>query len=277
MRYSLHITNNCNLRCAYCYEDNKLDPARKQFVISKEEIDQKIKQILSYGNCDELELLGGEVFLYTDKIKYLFERYHSNFKIMITTNATIRNECIDELIKTYKPILSVSLDDPLTVETQRVGLNFAKALANAKFWHKYTNVLIAAVINPQNIRRIKETFDFYIFEHGFKGIHFGCVEEWMNDHYWEIYKQEAVRLIESLDRKTLESISLSPWKYYAVHRKEIIFEDGIEKIEIFDTSKMELSKYREASYYVYTVCCAKLGVLPEPMIPRNVQLVETAA
>jgi uncharacterized protein len=276
MRYSLHLTTNCNLRCAYCYEDNKIEKDRTSFVISFTEIDQKLQEILSRGNCDELELLGGEIFLYPDRVKYIFENYHKYFPFILTTNGTLRNAGIDNLLARYKPTVGVSLDDPVTVERQRLGLDFAKALANAKFWRQQTEVLITAVITPQNIRRIKETFDFYILEQGFAGIHFGCVEEWMNPYYWSVYQKEALRLIQNTDQSVLRRVICSPWKEYAVSKKEFVFEDGVEKLEIFNPNKMELDDYRKAKHAVYCAYCERLGVKPAPLVPKGVLVVENA-
>lgn len=274
MRYSLHITNNCNLRCVYCYEDDKLDKARRQFVISRAEIDQRIAEILAKGDCAELELLGGEIFLYPDLISYIFTKYSEYFAFILTTNGTIRNAEIDALLARYKPTVGVSLDDPVTVERQRLGVDFAKVLANAKFWRQQTKVLITAVITPQNIRRIKETFDFYILEQGFDGIHFGCVEEWMNPYYWTVYQREALRLIRNTERSVLRRVVCSPWKEYAVSKKEFVFEDGVEKLEIFNPNKMELDDYRRAKHAVHCAYCERLGLEPAPLVPEGVLVVE---
>jgi sulfatase maturation enzyme AslB (radical SAM superfamily) len=274
MRYSLHITNNCNLHCTYCYEDNKIEKDRKSFVVSFMEIDQKLQEILSRGNCNELELLGGEIFLYPDKVKYIFENYHKCFPFILTTNGTIRNAAIDELIALYRPRIGVSLDDPNTVTRQRLGIDLNYVLSNAKSWQKVTDIIIAAVINPLNIRRIKETFDFYILEHGFRSIHFGCVEEWMNDFYWDIYKKEVARLIQNTDISVLQQTGISPWKWYSANNKEIIFEDGIEKIEIFNTEEVCLSQYQQAMHYGHQLYCARVGTTPQPLVPAGVRVVE---
>jgi sulfatase maturation enzyme AslB (radical SAM superfamily) len=276
MRYSLHITNNCNLHCTYCYEDDKLDKNRKRFVISLAEIDEKMARILSAGNCDELELLGGEIFLYPDKVRYILENYRQYFPFILTTNGMLRDADIDDLLTRYKLRVGVSLDDPQTIERQRIGIDFKKVLANAKHWRNIANVVIDAVITPLNIRRIKETFDFYIIEQGFEAIHFGCVEEWMNDYYWEIYKREVLRLLESTDTAVLRKITLSPWQYYAANKKQIIYEDGIEKMEIFDPTKVDLVPYKRAVHYCHEIYCQKLGLEASPLVPAGVRVVSGA-
>jgi uncharacterized protein len=273
MRYSLHITNNCNLRCTYCYEDNKIDKQRKQFVISMTEIDEKLDKILAAGNCDELELLGGEVFLYPDKLEYILTKYHQQIAyFLITTNGTLRSQAIDNLIAKYKPSISVSLDDPQTVARQRVGIDFERVLENAKDWRELTSVGIGATLTPATLNQIKETFDFYCLEQGFDCIHFGCVEEWMNDHYWSIYKKEVKRFIQATSLDDLKRRHVSPWWNYRATKKEFIYEDGLEKVEIFNPHKMVITPYLEAKYYGYCLYCERLGQAPEPLIPAGVEV-----
>jgi sulfatase maturation enzyme AslB (radical SAM superfamily) len=243
-------------------------------VISLAEIDKKIENILTKQNCDELELLGGEIFLYPDKLQYIFTNYHQYFPFILTTNGTIRNKMIDSLITKYKPYMGVSLDDPQTIKRQRIGIDFERVLANAKHWRTLTKVAINAVLNPLNLRRIKETFDFYVLEQGFETIHFGCVEEWMNDYYWKIYKDEAVRLIEATNPDILRRVTISPWKWHKPSKKEFVYEDGLEKIEIFNPYQMELSPYLEAKYYVYNFYCRQIGVQPEPLLPDGIEVIK---
>jgi uncharacterized protein len=273
MRYSLHLTNNCNLRCAYCYENKAAGGRYKKFVMEQAEIEQKMADIMKRADCDELELLGGEVFLYPDKVQYIFDKYAGHFAFILTTNGTIRNETIDRMLAKYKPLVGVSLDDPQTVSRQRAGIDFEQVLANAKYWRSITRTLICAVITPQNIRRIKETFDFYVLEHGFQTIHFGCVEEWMNDYYWQVYQQEVERLILGTAPDTLRQATVSPWKYYSVSKKEYVYENGVEKLERLDSSKIELSTYRKFRYAGYCLYCQRIGVTPVPLIPDGIEVV----
>jgi len=157
LRYSLHINNVCNLRCTYCYEDDKQQQGRKNFQISFEEIDERFQEFNERGDCNEVELLGGEVFLTFDKVQYIFDKYGAKYKFLITTNGTINSPEIKALMEKHQPFVGVSLDDPQTTERQRIGINFQDVLNNAKLWNKLTTVNIAAVINPLNMKRIKET------------------------------------------------------------------------------------------------------------------------
>ncbi len=255
------------MHCTYCYEDDKLDKNRKNFVISQTEIDEKFALFKKRKNCTEVELLGGEVFLYPNLIQYILNKYGEKYAFLITTNGTINPSELLPLIKKYKPLIGVSLDDPQTTEKQRIGLSLPVVLKNAHQWNKLTAVIIDAVITPHNIRRIKETFDFYILEQGFSRIHFGVVEEWMNKHYWEVYVKEAIRLISSIEKEVLQKIFLSPWQNYYPSVKDFIYEDGIEKVEIFNDQKFKLSPYQKAKHEIYKTYCAKMGLVAKPLFP----------
>ena len=202
MRYTVHITDKCNLKCFYCYEDTKTG-----HVESIEEIDKRFQWIKEKGDCDSVELIGGETFLCADIVEHILNNYSDQYTFVISTNGTIRNKKIDELIATFKPELGVSLDDPLTCARFRRGLNFDVVLQNAKDWSKVTSMCIDCVIHPYNLARIKETFDFYTQEHGFSCIHFGVVEEWMHDLHWDKYVKEVKRLIDSTPVEVLKRVA----------------------------------------------------------------------
>ena len=256
MLYSIHLTNKCNLRCFYCYEDERNEV---EFTISIKELDDRMKWITERGDCTDIELLGGEVFLFPDILQYIFDNYGKDYKYIITTNGTIRNDQIDAMIQQYQPGIGVSLDYPGNVEEFRVGLNLQKALDNAHAWRKWTTVGICCVIHPYNADKVKETFDFYVKEHGFKTIHFGIVEEWyQSERQWAQYMDEVKRLIDSVDIETLSKVTISPWTRLSKGKKEIINEDGVEKVEIFTDQPAERSPYYRAKEWCHEYLQAKL-------------------
>jgi MoaA/NifB/PqqE/SkfB family radical SAM enzyme len=275
MLYALHITNRCNLRCVYCYEDNNVEePGWQQFVMTPAEIDQKIAAILHCGDCTDLELIGGEVFLYPELVQYVFDKYHEYFpRMRIQTNGMCRNAAIDVLLDKYKPRVAVSLDDPQTVCRQRVGINFEQVLQNARDWRRLTEVSITATLNPLNLRRIKETFDFYGLEQGFRLVHFNLAEDWLNDYYWAIYHEEVLRLIETSDLEVLRWYEISPWKYHEICRKEFVFENTVKKVERYNQQEITLYKYIQAQYAGYVAYCRRLGEEPKPLVSDRVNVV----
>jgi len=90
-------------------------------------------------------------------------------------------------------------------------------------------------------------------------MHFGVVEEWMNDYYWELYVREGFRLVDETPKEVLLSKHVSPWWEYFPTTKEIIYEDGIEKIEIFHEGVKEITPYTAAKHQIYQKYCNKIG------------------
>jgi hypothetical protein len=52
-----------------------------------------------------------------------------------------------------------------------------------------------------------------------------------------------------------------------------VYEDGLEKVEIFNPGRMELSAYALAKYAGYCLYCERLGLEPKPLIPEGVEVV----
>lgn len=121
-RLVLNISNDCNLRCGYCYASGG----------SYRGIRQKMSLItlektldMFYGFFDEIEaiqLFGGEPAMNIPAIEFVCEYIRRNSYITdigMVTNGTIMPECLLELIKQYSIHITVSIDiDTLHDETR---------------------------------------------------------------------------------------------------------------------------------------------------------------
>ena len=123
--FTIIVTNDCNLRCKYCYETNKCNRG----TVSLESVD-KFTQMLISGVFDiglknyEIDLLGGDSLMHPtlcgEIIDTMIKRMvldglegRNRIKFSICSNGTIfkRKDVRDFLIR-YKPFLSlgVSID-----------------------------------------------------------------------------------------------------------------------------------------------------------------------
>lgn len=112
---TLVLTNKCNLRCKYCYEEGKAT-SNLEFGTIKNIIDKEIKQTEGY---DEFifDLFGGEPFMEFSTIVKIYE-YLSSIEILlpwsifITTNGTQLNDTIKEWLVAHrdKIICGLSMD-----------------------------------------------------------------------------------------------------------------------------------------------------------------------
>lgn len=112
---TLTLTQSCNLKCSYCYEENK-SPQVMSFKIAKEIID---KEMYADDNSSiiNFDLFGGEPFLAYEQIKdivtYLTAmKAPKAFRIFASTNGTLVHGEIQEWLKKYKCIFicGLSLD-----------------------------------------------------------------------------------------------------------------------------------------------------------------------
>jgi len=120
-RITLHIANDCNLNCSYCYarggrysEPQKLMPEEKAIEIMD-------FFITNFVQINSLVFFGGEPLLNARVIKKICEYLLDLFKkkkmtylpeFVIITNGTIINNEIIKLIRDYKITLTVSIDGP---------------------------------------------------------------------------------------------------------------------------------------------------------------------
>lgn len=274
--YTLQLTDACNFRCTYCPQPSNRGLGYRPFILTEEEIDEQLEPLIKkenivLGRKGWLTIAGGEPILFPKKLQYMFAKYHQYFDFELLTNGSIRKELQDDLIKEFRPQLAISLDDPETNDQQRIGnVKFKDILSNALYWHQYTTVLVSPTLTPISLRRMKEIFDFYVQE-GFDHIFIGCVEEWMNDHYWAVYREEVDRLIQTTDIETLRRINLSPWQRGDNNGLELQ-QIGVLG-DLRPAQKVFISKYYQNRYYGHVSYCKRVGDTPRPIVPEGVEAV----
>lgn len=117
---TLNVTQICNLKCSYCAAGGDGTYGDPQVKIQVEQTLPQLKYFLSSlvsGDAFHISFLGGEPLLYPEGIRAIFEYVDSccqekNLRISykITTNGTVLNQEIIELLKLMKPTLVISLD-----------------------------------------------------------------------------------------------------------------------------------------------------------------------
>lgn len=118
-RLTFIMTNACNFRCSYCYEDfyenGKLNSPNNKII----NIDSCIKYVEKisniYNKIESICFFGGEPLLELNNIqsicKELKERGY-NIHFSIITNGSIYNDKVYSLLKNYQFSITVSLDGP---------------------------------------------------------------------------------------------------------------------------------------------------------------------
>jgi len=107
----LSVTDRCNLRCTYCMPEQGLSFAKRETVLSYEEL-LRLMDILGDLGISKIRITGGEPFVRADLMYFLRELRKKPFleAISITSNLTVIRPHVDELLDLGIRDVNVSLD-----------------------------------------------------------------------------------------------------------------------------------------------------------------------
>lgn len=115
----INVTEKCNLKCKYCYEQIENACAQNNN-ISFETIDRIFDVInQEYNDIKFIQFFGGEAFLNIDAIEYTCEKIESLYKnnvllsrpvFGLVSNGTIMNDKIINVLKKYNIDVTISFD-----------------------------------------------------------------------------------------------------------------------------------------------------------------------
>ena len=162
MHYHIILTENCNLRCRYCYEksfaefDNGLDEKFK-FDFSDPEYSvvelEKLKKFLTQDNEPVLIFYGGEPLLQWKKIIEIIDSLKdTNVKFRMQTNGILLDTLpIEYLEKISKILISIDGDKERTDKNRGEG-TYDKVMGNIKKIKEkgYSGELIARMTIAQD-------------------------------------------------------------------------------------------------------------------------------
>ncbi|MEG2288684.1 MAG: radical SAM protein [Clostridium sp.] len=156
----LWMTNDCNLKCRYCYANGGEKKEYMDFETAKRALEIP-------KNKFKLEIAGGEPLLNFQLIrdihKYLVEN-KPEIKIQMQTNGALINRAMAKEIKEMNIAVGISLDGPIEINEVLRGdtlkvINGIKALA-----YEGVMVNLNCVVTDENIRHLEKLVDlaFYL-------------------------------------------------------------------------------------------------------------------
>lgn len=211
MNYIIHLTQNCNLRCKYCYEKKK----EKEISLKNIQllIDNEIKRKSEYV---VLTFYGGEPLLKKDliydTINYIKSRKSkTKFYYGMTTNGTLLDEKFIKYIEQNNFLnIAYSFDgERESQDLNRVTVEgkgtFDIVEKNAKILlENHKNVVAMVVVTKNNINKLKENIE-YLIDLGFKNFNllFDYLQNWQDEDL-KIIKQQYSKIAEIYYNKILE-------------------------------------------------------------------------
>ena len=210
MNYIIHLTQRCNLRCKYCYENkgNK----EISFDNIQKIIDNEIKE---KRECVNITFYGGEPLLKKDLIYNTVDYIKSKkcktkFYFGITTNGTLLDEQFIKYMKNNNFInIAYSFDG--LAETQNINRitidgkgTFDVVENNAKkLLESDKEVVAMVVVTKNNINNLKENVE-YLMAIGFEKINllFDYLQDWKAEDL-EIIREQFSNVAEIYYNKIL--------------------------------------------------------------------------
>ncbi len=94
------ITQNCNMRCTYCFEDEYLEHKRKESIQDEEMSLEKVKSLIDeFGRRSVITFSGGEPFLLPHMMDYIRHAARRHYTTVISNGSLLREDSIKELVR----------------------------------------------------------------------------------------------------------------------------------------------------------------------------------
>lgn len=242
----ISLTNDCNLRCKYCFVGEK-NFCKK--IISKENIDAAIKAVGELAKIKKkkeifITFFGGEPTLYPELIKYSIKKAREEleeYKISfgITSNGVF-NEEIKNILVDNNFTVTISMDGlPKFQDKQRVTANnkgtshiIEQTIKDLK--NRGVSVIVRMTITRPMIFEFKETID-YLSNLGVRIIHFepitigGRAKENEEELKRPEPEEYAEKLIEAIDYARKKEVSIITSTVMNALSPSYMFCDGVGK------------------------------------------------
>lgn len=215
---TLQVTEDCNLRCSYCYQICK-EHNSMSFETAIEFLSLMLNDEIPWCTTENtcgiaLEFIGGEPFLEVELIDRICEWFLGELirldhpwkhfiKFSFSTNGVLYfNQNVQNFLKKYRPYLSISfsidgdkeLHDSCRVFEDGTG-SYDIAVAAAKDWlYKQDEYLSTkATLSPDNVQYTAKALKSLI-EIGYKVIYINCIYEsgWILEHAKILYQQMSI-------------------------------------------------------------------------------------
>lgn len=245
---TLMISQDCNLRCTYCYGDGGeyFDKGHMSFEVAQKAVDFLVKNSITKDPL-LISFLGGEPLINFKLIKevvqyckYIMENSNKKFRYSITTNGTVFNDEINKFLIENKFTTQISVDGKKEVhDINRIYSSgkgsFEKLKENTKFLRENSFITARATITGTNLDLI-ENFE-ELEKLGFVGIPMAPAQNLLTEEEYEILieKDEQLslyflNLIQNGDYKRAKKLRMPYSMIEDIHdgkyKKELICGSG---------------------------------------------------
>jgi len=217
------LTDDCNLKCSYCFEDSpSCDPSFESTYMTKEAAVTAVEYFANitklYGDSEKKKIIhfyGGEPLLNFAAMKAAVERIselkvegklpHDCILVMVT-NGTLINDDIATFLSENNIAVGISIDGPeelnnaYRISKSKKMSNVFKTTRDAyELLKKYgINVGLSATLTPEIVENFDEVLEFFINDLGisdgvsFNIMHFNPTVD-VDDNYFEAAAKALIK------------------------------------------------------------------------------------
>ncbi|MGM0641788.1 MAG: radical SAM protein [Thermotogota bacterium] len=254
----INLTNDCNLKCIYCYQENRNDE-----FLTKKSADKIINDIEKIKEKISINFFGGEPLINFSILKYIVEKLKKTRKCLsysITTNFTLINNNILNFLVKNNFNLTISLDGIRFEDGYKnisdVKIYFFKLLKNIN----YKRVSIAKVVSKENYKNLYEdTLSLLKFEYPLYHNFDQNIENWNKETDIEILKNNLKKLFYVYKDKKYNLV------FYKLIEEEFkrMFISGNEKQKIVNCTDINNLVYSYNVYGRVSYCHLLQEIYPE--------------
>lgn len=200
MKYTVSITQQCNLRCSYCYID------KNNSVLSQETAKKIVDFIFSNTPTEEkinIGFFGGEPLTEFETIKMateLIEKHPSynpaRIELAVVTNGTVFSDEISDFLIKHNINFCLSCDGPAFLQDKQRP--FASGKGSSKYVEKtikqaldkLPSILVNAVYGPDNLRHLPSVVEYFAS--------LGIKQIYLNPDYSAKWTQESIDMLPQI-------------------------------------------------------------------------------
>lgn len=213
----LHISNACNLRCAYCFAGHGSYASAPGLMTPRTAVTAIERYLHRYGSIREVKLFGGEPLLNPDVMeavgREIREKRKLNTDIKIITNGTIMPLRIREIIRDYGMKVVFSIDGDKAVHDR------------GRFYAGGAGTFDRICENFQKLRQTTGGTQPYSVD-----VTYSAIQEQagvrINDLVWLITDRFGIKP----SRVNVSTITVPQDSVYALHRAEPMLEAAQEAL-----------------------------------------------
>mgnify|MGYP006427333645 CR=1 FL=1 len=238
---SFLVTEDCNLKCTYCFEKHKKNYMKKDVVRKGIKFladnAKKIKDETGKSDGFSALIFGGEPTLAPDAIDEICRvgfnyanKYNISFSAQIVTNATIMTDKLADIIRMWRDKVNLSVQ--LSVDGVKEAQDMYRITNSGngsfdlvektipKFKELYKErpkmLHLHACVNSGTLPYMFETYKFFREEWGIPRIWFlPIAEEAWTDEDVEIYREEMEKIYQYIAKTVRETKSMDEVKNFA--------------------------------------------------------------